>query len=97
MEIDKEQHEDIPDYDTEYEQDDGNQEYDLETEDGENKDIHYNSLSDLEEEIHKTVPTRSNKKRGMTRLPKLKTEYVNSGGKKWSHPQTRTAESFEGG
>ena len=61
---------------------DGNQEYDSETEDGENNDIHYNSQSDSEEEIHKTVPSKSDRKRGMTRLPKLKTEYVNSGGKK---------------
>ncbi|CAI9285356.1 unnamed protein product [Lactuca saligna] len=78
MEVDKEQHEDIPDYNTKYELDDGNQEYDSDTENGENKDIHYNSQSDSEEEIHKTVPTRSNRKGGMTRLPKLKTEYVNS-------------------
>ncbi|CAI9295060.1 unnamed protein product [Lactuca saligna] len=82
MEVDKEQHEDIPDFNTEYELDDGNQEYDSHTENGENEDIHYNSQSDSEEEIHKTVPTKSHKKRGMTRLPKLKTEYVNSGGKK---------------
>ncbi|CAI9267121.1 unnamed protein product [Lactuca saligna] len=82
MEVDKEQHEDIPGYNTEYELDDGNQEYDSHTENGENKDIHYNSQSDSEEEIHKTVPTKSDRKRGMTRLPKLKTEYVNSGGKK---------------
>ena len=82
MEVDKEQHEDIPDYNTKYELDDGNQEYDSPTENGENKDIHYNSQSDSEEEIHKTVPSKSDRKRGMTRLPKLKTEYVNSGGKK---------------
>ncbi|CAI9264850.1 unnamed protein product [Lactuca saligna] len=82
MEVDKEQHEDIHDYNTKYELDDGNQEYDSHTENGENKDIQYNSQSDSEEEIHKTVPTKSGRKRGMTRLPKLKTEYVNSGGKK---------------
>ena len=82
MEVDKEQHEDIPDYNTKYELDDGNQEYDSPTENGENKDIHYDSQSDSEEEIHKTVPSKSDRKRGMTRLPKLKTEYVNSGGKK---------------
>ncbi|CAI9270468.1 unnamed protein product [Lactuca saligna] len=82
MEVDKEQHEDIPNYNIEDELDDGNQEYDLETEDGENKDIHYNCQSDSEKEIHKTIPTRSNKKRGVTRFPKLKTEYVNYGAKK---------------
>ena len=82
MEVDKEQHEDIPDYNIEDELDDGNQENDSETEDGENKDIHYNSQSDSEEEIQKIVPTKSDRKGGMTRLPKLKTEYVNSGGKK---------------
>ncbi|CAI9294958.1 unnamed protein product [Lactuca saligna] len=42
---------------SEDELDDGNQEYDSETEDGENKDIHYNSQSYSEKEIHKTVPT----------------------------------------
>ncbi|CAI9264689.1 unnamed protein product [Lactuca saligna] len=89
MEVDKEQHEDILDYNIEDELDDGNQEYDSETEDGENKDIHYNSQSDLEEEIHKIVPTRSNRKKGMTRLLKLKIEYVNSGGKKNVTPQTQ--------
>ncbi|CAI9274638.1 unnamed protein product [Lactuca saligna] len=82
MEVKKEQHEDMPDYDTKYEQDDGNQEYDSDIEDGENKDIDYNRHSDSEEEIQNTVHTRSNRKRGMTRLPKLKIEYVNSGGRK---------------
>ncbi|CAI9270742.1 unnamed protein product [Lactuca saligna] len=82
MEVDKEQHEDIPDYNTEYELHDGNQELDSPTENGENKDIHYNSQSDSEEEIHKTVPSNSDRKRGMIRLPKLNTEYVNSGEKK---------------
>ncbi|CAI9300035.1 unnamed protein product [Lactuca saligna] len=82
MEVDMEQHEDIPDYNTKYELDDGNQEYDSPTENGENKDIHYNSQSDSEEEIHKIVPSQSDRKSGMTRLPKLKTEYVNSSGKK---------------
>ncbi|CAI9291566.1 unnamed protein product [Lactuca saligna] len=53
MEIDKEQHEDITNYNTEYELHDGNQESDS--------------------------PTENDRKRGMTRLPKLKTEYVNSG------------------
>ena len=35
MEVNKEQHEDMPDYDIEYEQDDGTQVYDSDIEDGE--------------------------------------------------------------
>ncbi|CAI9260546.1 unnamed protein product [Lactuca saligna] len=82
MEVNKEQHEDIPAYDMEYEQDDGTQVYESDTEDGENKDINYNIHLDLEEEIQSTVPTRSPRKRGLTQLSKLKTEYVNYVGRK---------------
>ncbi|CAI9293597.1 unnamed protein product [Lactuca saligna] len=56
MEVNKEQHEDIPDYDTKYEQDDGNQVYDSDIENGENKEIDYNSRSDSEVKIQNTVP-----------------------------------------
>ncbi|CAI9284698.1 unnamed protein product [Lactuca saligna] len=82
MEVNKEQHEDMPNYDMDYEQDDGTQVYDWDTEDGEKKNINYNSHSDSDEQLQNTVPTRLNRKRGMIRLPKLKTEYVNSGGRK---------------
>ena len=49
IEVNKEQHPDMPAYDMEYEQDDGTQVYESDTKDGENKDIDYNSYSDSEE------------------------------------------------
>ncbi|CAI9261306.1 unnamed protein product [Lactuca saligna] len=57
MEVNKEQHEDMTDYDMEYEQHDGTIVYDSYIEDGEHKDIDYNSHSDSEEEFQSTVPT----------------------------------------
>ena len=82
MEVNNQQHEDMTDYDLEYEQDDGTQVYDSDTEDGKRHNIECNSNSYSDEDIQNPVPTRLNRKRGMTRLPKLKTEYVNFGGKK---------------
>ncbi|CAI9275570.1 unnamed protein product [Lactuca saligna] len=76
MEVNNQQHEDMPEYDMKYEKDDGTQVYDSDTEDGEGNNIDYNSNSDSDEEIQNPVPTRSNRKRVMTRMPKLKTVYL---------------------
>ncbi|CAI9303039.1 unnamed protein product [Lactuca saligna] len=82
IEVNNEQHEDMPEYDLEYEKDDETQVYDSETENGEGNDINYKNNLDSAEEIQNLVPIRSKQKRGMTQLPKMKTEHVNSSGRR---------------
>lgn len=49
---------------------------------GSDSSADYNSNTDSENEIQLPRPPRPDRKRGMTRLPKLRTEYSRSGGKR---------------
>jgi hypothetical protein len=49
---------------------------------GSDSSANYNTNTDSENELQLPLPPRPNRKRGMTRLPRLRTEYSRSGGKK---------------
>ncbi|KAL4558831.1 hypothetical protein LXL04_037034 [Taraxacum kok-saghyz] len=64
--------------------DDGTQVFGSDTEDGydDNSSDDLDSNTDSEQEIQTTVKRKSKRKRGLTRLPKVRTEHTNSGGRK---------------
>ncbi|KAL4561169.1 hypothetical protein LXL04_033332 [Taraxacum kok-saghyz] len=74
---------DIPDHEMD-DIDDGTQVFGSDTEDGydDNSSDDLDSSTDSEQEIQTTVKRKSKRKRGLTRLPKERTEHTNSGGKK---------------
>ncbi|KAL4565644.1 hypothetical protein LXL04_029747 [Taraxacum kok-saghyz] len=74
---------DIPDHEMD-DIDDGTQVFGSDSEDGydDNSSDDLDSSTDSEQEIQTTVKRKSKRKRGLTRLPKVRTEHTNSGGKK---------------
>ncbi|KAL4580159.1 hypothetical protein LXL04_016340 [Taraxacum kok-saghyz] len=74
---------DIPDHEMD-DIDDGTQVFGSDTEDGydDNSSDDLDSNTDSEQEIQTTVKRKSKRKRGLTRLPKVRTEHTNSGGRK---------------
>jgi hypothetical protein len=74
---------DIPDHEMD-DIDDGTQVFGSDTEDGydDNSSDDLDSSTDSEQEIQTTVKRKSKRKRGLTRLPKVRTEHTNSGGRK---------------
>ncbi|KAL4563354.1 hypothetical protein LXL04_027395 [Taraxacum kok-saghyz] len=74
---------DIPDLEMD-DIDDGTQVFGSDTKDGydDNSSDDLDSNTDSEQEIQTTVKRKSKRKRGLTRLPKVRTEHTNSGGRK---------------
>ncbi|KAL4561665.1 hypothetical protein LXL04_033836 [Taraxacum kok-saghyz] len=73
---------DIPDHVME-DIDDGTQVFGSDTEDGyDNSSDDLDSNTDSEQEIQTTITRKSKRKRGLTRLPKVRIAHTNSGGRK---------------
>ncbi|KAL4590727.1 hypothetical protein LXL04_003668 [Taraxacum kok-saghyz] len=73
---------DIPEHEME-DINDGIQVFGSDTEDGyDNSSDDLDSNTDSEQEIQTTVARKSKRKRGLTRLPKVRIEHTNSGGRK---------------